>query len=318
MQTIDDIVSTGYSNLEAEQGSSTSGEDNKETQATPAPADDAGKTTKESGTLENTETDHDDEEDSIDEESESDDQGQEEKGKRSKGIEKRIKKLTRRQAELQKEAAYWREQALRQQSQQPQGQDLARAEQNRGPENDGKPDPNQFETIAEYNEALVDWRFKQLEKAEMQKSQAQKFQQKVQKHEERVNEFKAQAPDYDLVVQEFQASYPGVSITQDLADMVMESELSAPLAYELFKNPDLLIRINSLPPAQVARELGRLESRIERTIEEKKKLSQTKKTTSAPPPIEPLNQSNARAATQKSINDMTPDEYLEWRRSNRG
>lgn len=317
MQTIDDIVSTGYSNLEAEQGSSEPKADDKDTQETPAPADkEHGETPKESGTLENTETDPEGDIESEDDDLDPEDQGQENKGKRSKGIEKRIKKLTRAQAELRKEADYWREQAMRQTSQQPQGEDPARAEQSRGSSN-GKPNPNDFETSHEYLEALFDWQSGERQKAELQKSQINHFQQKVQKHDGRVKEFKAQAPDYDLTVQEFRADHPHFDPNQELVEMIVESELSAPLSYELFKNPDLLVRINSLPPAQAARELGRLESQIERTIEEKKRITQTKKTTSAPPPFDPLTKSSAQAGTQKSINEMTPDEYIEYRRQQR-
>lgn len=197
---------------------------------------------------------------------------------------------------------------------QPQSEQDARVKRSAEPQ-DGKPKPDDFETVADYTDALVDWKEKQREKAQAANAQAQTLQLKLQKHDERVNEFKAQVPDFDLTVQEFATYHPNVKINQALADLVLDSELSAPLAYDLFKNPDVLIRLNSMPPAQAAREIGKMESRIERTIEEKKAQAKIQTKSNAPTPLSPIGSSSAGASAQKSIYEMTPDEYMAWRRS---
>lgn len=325
MQTIDDVVSTGYSNIEmpstgsapAPKGESSQG-NNPAPESKKTPGE---KTPKDSGSLEKPQDD--DVDDLAGDESEDDDseagegqQGQDKNqapGKRSKGIERRIKKLTKAQAELRAEAQYWREQALKANQPQPQSQQDARVETKAQPQ-DGKPKPDDFETIAEYTDALVDWKEAQREKAQEANAQAQTLQSKLQKHEDRVKSFKEQAPDFDLAVQEFATYHPNVRINQALADLVLDSELSAPLAYDLFKNPDVLIRLNSMPPAQAAREIGKMESRIERTIEEKKAQSKIQTKSNAPTPLSPIGSSNAGASAQKSIYEMTPDEYMEYRR----
>lgn len=323
---IDDVVSSGYSNLDAPSTGSESVAKEEPKAKNPAPESkvSSGEITKESGTFEkpqDEEVEDQTDDESMDDESEGDDNQQHQDknqapGKRSKGIEKRLKKLTKAQADLRAEAQYWRDQAMKAQQPQPQSQQEARVEGVQKA-SDGKPNPEDFETVADYTDALIDWKEAQREKAQKANAQSQALQLKLQKHEERVKDFKAQAPDFDLAVQEFATYNPNVKINQALADLVLESDLSAPLAYDLFKNPDVLIRLNSMHPAQAAREIGKMEARIERTMEEKKLQAHAPSKTNAPPPLSPIGTSNAGASARKDMYEMTADEYLAWRKSNK-
>ncbi len=320
---IDDIVSEGYSNLEAAPEAAKPSVDTKETkEEISVPAQDASKTTKESEALENDSDINDDDssDDSTDEESIDNQSG---KSKKSRGIEKRIKKLTKAQAELRAENQYLKEQAMRFQQMQSQpaqvSSETQKTQANYG--NDGKPNPDDFETNADYVDALTEWRFEQADKARAAKAQAEAsnnaFNARLQKHEGRVSELKAQVQDYDLVYNEFISEHPNVKVSQAVADMVLESDISAHISYELFKNPDLLINLSKMNETQAAREIGKIESRLERTIEERKKQTKTINKSNAPAPLGIINSSNAGAAIQKSLNEMTADEYIAYRAEQR-
>jgi hypothetical protein len=92
-----------------------------------------------------------------------------------------------------------------------------------------------------------------------------------EEHISRAREAMKRIPDFVDVV-----SKSNVPINDNLADWIKESEKSADLAYHLAKNPNLAAELNSLPPLQAARQLGRLEASLT--------IPQPRKATGAPAP----------------------------------
>ena len=100
-----------------------------------------------------------------------------------------------------------------------------------------------------------------------------------------------------------------VRITQVMADTIRASEVGPDVAYYLGSNPAEASKIADLPPFLQAKEIGRLEAKL---------LSNpsVKKTTSAPPPIAPVNARGGNTAAYdttdpRSIKTMSTSEWIE-------
>lgn len=113
-------------------------------------------------------------------------------------------------------------------------------------------------------------------------------------HQDRVKEFaKKHAKDFDAVVKaaDLKAS-PAVE------SLLLESDLSANLVYFFAKNPGTLNRINGMGEREAAREIGRLENRIQSS------LSPPRTKTGARKPALPL---KGGAAAKSTATDQTDD-----------
>ena len=241
------------------------------------------------------------------EESESDedegkaDDSEKNKPKKKGGFQRRIDKLNFRIAERERELEYWRGKATT-----PAGEKTEKVETK--PVVDGKPNPDSFETHAEYIEALTDWKIEQKEKAAKEQDQKTKLQTEQQNlleaHSERVKSFAKQTKDFDDVI----AEVDDVIASAVVQELIVSSDNGPALMYELAKNRAEFERINKLPPLAAARELGRLESKLS---EEKK--PEPKKIPKAPKPLEPVGKGSSGSVT-KSPENMSQSEYEAWRR----
>lgn len=94
-------------------------------------------------------------------------------------------------------------------------------------------------------------------------------------------------------------------VSDSMAEIIMESDQSAALAYYLGKNPEVALTISRLSPIQQARELGRIEA---------SKLSDVPKppqVSGAPPPAPKIAPSNA--SVDKDPKDWTDKDFAKWR-----
>lgn len=98
-------------------------------------------------------------------------------------------------------------------------------------------------------------------------------------------------------------------ITESMAEIVMESDHSAALAYHLGKNPEVAAKIAQLPPLQQARELGRIEAKLS-------DVPKPPQVSGAPPPAPKIAASDARV--EKDPKDMTDAEFSKWYARKRG
>jgi len=227
--------------------------------------------------------------------------------KQSGGWQKRIDKKTREAADARREAEYWKSQALKNAAAEKPTQETATKP---AADNAGKPDPAKFETHAEYVEAVADWKADQKlkafqaeqEKARLlsehqakQKAYADKIQALAEKHED---------------FQEALESVADIQIPAHINAALLESDLGDELTYELAKNREELERIVKLSAISAAREIGKIEARIVSRTQKPTPSQETKKTTKAPKPLEPVGSKGA--STDKSIYDaaqMTQKEY---------
>jgi len=91
-----------------------------------------------------------------------------------------------------------------------------------------------------------------------------------------------------------------------LRDALFDSEQGPAIAYALGKNQAEALRIGGLPPAQLHREVGRLEARFAGPTDRRS-------VSAAPEPIEPVH--GTAAAVTKDPDKMSIGEYMQWERS---
>lgn len=209
-----------------------------------------------------------------------------------KGVQKRIDRLTRDKYRLQAELEVARRQA-------------PQAEPQRPPAN-GEPKAEQYKSYEEYLEARAEWKAEQRvekrlgelrEKAQRQAGQAE--QEKLQSQwEKRVSEALTTYDDFEEV-----ALSPEVPISEPMMAAILRSPKGADVAYHLGKNPDLAAQIAGLDPISAAIRIGEIAASLSRP--------NPKKTTGAPPPINPV---GGRASTHKDPSQMTDAEFAAWRR----
>lgn len=249
-----------------------------------------------------------DETESEEDESDSDDEDQDKDApekdnqKKTNGFKKRVDRFKRKLSEKDEEIEYWKKQAISK-ADQPQDQDReVESNQERG---DRKPLVDDFDSQADYLEALVDWKDTQKEiKAKEQEAQ-KKNQEKIKNWQERIKDFSSKHSDFEEVVE----GVEDITLPNDLSDYFISEELGPAVMYELSRNPDELERIVSLNKRSREREILKLEIRLE----ESSKKQVTKKTTKAPAPISRV---KGGARIQKDPSKMSFQEYEAWREKN--
>jgi hypothetical protein len=109
------------------------------------------------------------------------------------------------------------------------------------------------------------------------------------------------------------------SSSTDLAQLIMESDLSVPIIKHLAENPEEFRElIASDNPNLLTRRFGRLEARLEGNgngsapAKEKPAPRSAPQVSKAPPPVKPMKASRA-GGSEKDPSTMDPDEYFEWR-----
>lgn len=140
-------------------------------------------------------------------------------------------------------------------------------------------DPNEYRKARiKYEDEIFAWNEAQ-RNIELSKKQAEeRFQESLKAFNKRAERMRAKYQDFDDVI-----ATPVFSPT--LSQEILDSELGAEIGYYLAKNPDEALRLSSLPPSRVAKEIGKLEVRF---------TSVSKRTVSkAPPPINPLDGDDA-------------------------
>lgn len=210
--------------------------------------------------------------------------------------ESRIKRLSSKLGEAKTETAtaraeaeFWKKKAL--------GTDGAKAETQAeakptGTESfTGKPKPviDDFDSPAEFAEALTDWKLAERDAKAAADSETARIktqvEQEVQAHKDRLTKFKSENPDYENLAREFQAENPNYRTSPAFNQLIATSEAGPAVLNELFKNPDELKRINELSLADAGRAIGKIEARLESNREQR--ITKVK-ASSAPNPVSPV------------------------------
>lgn len=230
-----------------------------------------------------------------------------EKPKKQKGFKKRIDKLNKKLTAEAQEKEYWKQQALKASG----GQEVQKKETLETlSETSQKPKVEDFDSHAEFIEALTDWKVDQKEAAKENKRKVDEskseYQKTVQSFQEKVQEFSKTHTDF----QDLMEDVDDVPLTAGIQEALLTSSIGPAVMYELAKDRKELERINALSPLAAAREIGKIEARLANDSSSSKE--QTKKLTKAPPPVSPVG-TNGSAKVMKSPQEMTFKEYTIWR-----
>lgn len=162
------------------------------------------------------------------------------------------------------------------------------------------PPPDQFESVEAYAEALAERKAQELLSQREQKKQMDEI---LEAYHEREEDARSKYADFEQV-----AYNPSLPITTVMAQTIQASEIGPELAYHLGANPKEAERISKLSPILQAKEIGRIEARLAAE-------PPTKKTTSAPAPIEPLTPRGGNSPAfdttdPRSTKTMTTSEWI--------
>jgi signal recognition particle GTPase len=169
------------------------------------------------------------------------------------------------------------------------------------PQAAGKPKASDFADPEAYVEALAEWKFDQKLKTQREESEREnqtKAREREDLEDAQIARQKLAAGAKKYADFEEVTGNPDVPITYVMAKAIVESDVSADLAYYLCSHVDEAERISSLPPTRQAIELGRLED----------KLKAPPKPTQTPPPIKPL---DGNAGAKRDWADLSTAEHVE-------
>jgi hypothetical protein len=222
---------------------------------------------------------------------------QQSRGKKP-GVHQRIDELTALRRDAERERDYWREQAMRQPSQQ----------QPDAPAVESKSDEPTLESCdfdqAEFNRRYYKWAREQERKQEAAQQRQQSFAQKEAA-------FMAEHPDYAEVTRA-----PHVPITQMVAEAILETDDPPAVAYYLAKNLEEATAIAQMTPLNAARAIGRIEAKLSAPTPapEAPRQPEPRTVTKAPPPVTTL---SGAPAIRKAYDEMSMAEYDATRRAER-
>ena len=234
---------------------------------------------------------------------------QEGERKQNPKLEKRFSEITKQREEARQEAQRERQARLDLE------QRLAALEQNRQPEQqavsiDQEPQPSQFSDAFEYAKALAEYSTeKALAERDRQVAQAreQEAQQKIiQSWAQKVQEAKAEMPDFDDMV-----ASSDVVVNNAVRDAILESDVGPKILYHLAENNDLAKKIAGLSPNAALREIGKLEAKFEAKPEAEKIAPVVR--SKAPTPIQPIRGGQGKPDVPISANGEFHGSYQAWK-----
>lgn len=187
-----------------------------------------------------------------------------------------------------------------------------------------KPKPSRedpkFKTQADYEEALVDWKF---EKKDFERDQASTARRIQEEQKADSDKFKAAGKelekelglspgDFDHTMNSKEAAVFSPAANYEL----MKSEHGARIAYEIVSDPDSAKAFGKMSPAQQLRQIGRLEGKIEA---QSKSRETPKAVSGAKAPSTPLQKGSAPARVGSIFKPgMSVAEYEAARRERKG
>ena len=230
------------------------------------------------------------------------------------GFKKRIDKLNSRLSAKEQELEYWRQEALKR-SGDTEKEPAAKTPPKQAAQAEGKPTPDDFETHADYVDALADWKVEQKLKERDQREQETRVKTEYQKREDafraQVKIFQETHADFEEVIE----AADDIPMSRTVRDFFLKAENGPELMYELTKDRKNYERICRLNAEDAAFAMGQFAARIEKKTEAKK--TEVKKS-NAPAPINPVGQRST--APPKSIYDpavaqMSQRDYEKLRRA---
>lgn len=223
-------------------------------------------------------------------------QSEEQHAKGKGGFQRRIDKLVREKADLERQLA---ERPAAQPAKPAEVPVVAPA---------GEPKIDDFDSYDAYVAALTDWKveqkFQAREAAQAKARADADAAAKMREFQQKAEAVRAKHDDFDEVVSD-------APMTAAIRDFLMESDQAGEVAYALAIDRAELARISSLSPVAQIRALTALEAKFAPAPEAPKP-----KATKAPEPIRPVGTAAAPVTAFKA--DMSFEEYKRWRTSGGG
>lgn len=165
------------------------------------------------------------------------------------------------------------------------------------------PTADQFASVDEYAQALAERKAHEL----IQQRQAQQQEEALlENYQEREEAAREKYDDFEQV-----ALNPKLPITTLMAQTIRASDVGPDVAYYLGSNPKEAERIARLPAFLQAKEIGRIEAKVQSS-------PPVKKTSSAPTPISPVTARSASTTFDttdpRSVKNMTTSQWIEAER----
>lgn len=248
-------------------------------------------------------------------------------GKKGKALSRRIKKLTSKLSAKDERIEYLeRELALK--GREPEGKPADKPEtpQPNKAVADGapvEPDPDDFESVAEFNKAkreyddkVIDWKVDQKLKARdtanKQTQAKDEFNTALEKHKERMDAYAEEHEDFEELMDEVS----DLPMPLSVQELIITSENGPAILHALIKDPSECERIAKLSPLAAAREIGRVESALSKPSQKTGREETT--TSKAPPPPSTLSGKSGKSG-HKTIydEDISQADYERLRREQR-
>ena len=212
----------------------------------------------------------------------------------SKGVQKRIDRLTREKYRLQGELEAMRRQPAQQSQPSSQTQDA-------------QPKPEQFSSYEDFLDAKAEWKAeRKVAQVLAEREASSRRHSEEAEHEDVRRKWDSGVVSALQAYDDFEdvALNPEIPITQSMADAIQRADKGADVLYYLGKNKAEATRISKLDKTSQAIAIGRLEATIAKPA--------AKKATDAPEPIQPV---GTRASASKDPENMNTFEWMVWRNS---
>jgi len=176
-----------------------------------------------------------------------------------------------------------------------------------------EPKQEDFKTVGEYTDALVEWKFAERERKQAEAQAAAEQNAVLTAHAARIKSASAEIPDFDEVM----ARGGDLNIPGHVSSFIVNSDVGHKLMYHLAQNPEEAQRIGKLSPIRGIAELGKLEDRL--TAKPAAKGASPDAATpppvsKAPAPITPLASTSSATPTHKDPATMSFKELREYER----
>lgn len=207
------------------------------------------------------------------------------------GVQERIDELVRQREEARRDAEYWRNMAPKPPVQPVQVQPEVFSDL---PE----PSLDAFDTFEDWTKAHNRWSAKtELKRFQAEQKMASEGERKASWLQTGMGKYN----DFRDVVHE------NLPISNDMVNVLLDSDKGHELAYYLGKNPGEAARIFNLPAHRQAYEMGKIEAKLAGPTQKTK--------TNAPVPTSPV---GGKEIPAKKPEDMDHDEYKAWRAAGGG
>ena len=176
-----------------------------------------------------------------------------------------------------------------------------------------KPDESDFETNAEYIEALTDYKVDQRERVNADKLTERQSKEREEDFYSVIDSGAEKYKDFNEVARKT-PEQGGPTINESMLEAMTEckGDLAIDVAYYLGQNVKESVRISNLSPIGAAREIGKIEAQF--SGDGKKVIPQKIKTKTTTPskPVE------GKTSTDVDLNDLSTDEFMKSRNANDG